>query len=336
MTQPASGKRTPLTLTFLGCGHATRIHAGILARSFPDVRCRFASRELARARLFAREFGGDRHYESYEDALDDGTTDVVLVATPPSSHLPLVQAALRAGKHVIVEKPAFLRAAEVTDVETLAGCHNRTVLVAENYSYKPIVRLLQREITAGAIGEPLAVELDARKHQRPKGWRADPALAGGGALFESGVHWIRLLGDLGGEITKVTAITTPTPHACVGGEINVHVLYKSGATGIMRHSWLARNVPRLSRVRGSEGTLLFESHGLAAALAHGRIIRPRRVQLKDLGGYQRMLSDFVAELRGERQTHTTLQHARRDLELIEDIYRHLPSPPDGSPSRRAW
>src|SRR5690606_281936 len=99
-------------IAFLGCGQATRMHSRTLARVASDVRLLYASRNLARAKALAAEFGGAGVYGSYADAIADDRITAVLIATPPATHLELALAAYAAGKHVIVEKPAFLDTAE--------------------------------------------------------------------------------------------------------------------------------------------------------------------------------------------------------------------------------
>jgi len=88
--------------------------------------------------------------------------------------------ALRAGKHVIVEKPAFLSTAQFDVVRAAAADADRRVLVAENYYYKPVVRLLRGIIANGSLGRILFLDVVALKTQTPSGWRDDPAFAGGG------------------------------------------------------------------------------------------------------------------------------------------------------------
>ena len=96
-----------IELAFLGCGGVTRTHSRTL-----EVRCHYASRDPARATAVAARSPGAIAFGSYAEAIADPRIDAVLVATPPDSHLALTLEALAGGKHVIVEKPAFLRAAD--------------------------------------------------------------------------------------------------------------------------------------------------------------------------------------------------------------------------------
>src|SRR5262249_21121769 len=127
----------PLRLAFLGCGFITRVHSRHLKALRRDIVCSYASRDKAKADEFCRTWNGDGVYDSYEAAIADPRIDAVLVAVPPRFHLDLTLRALDAGKHVLVEKPAF---PSVSDFETAIAARDRArrvVIVGENDHYKP-------------------------------------------------------------------------------------------------------------------------------------------------------------------------------------------------------
>ena len=132
-----------LGIALVGCGYAAKIHARRL-QAFPQVRLYFASRDRAKAEALARKYRGAGSFGGYRDAIADTRIDAVVVATPPSSHLELTLAALEAGKHCVVEKPPFLRAADFDIVRAAKEQADRRVLVAENYFYKPLAVSLRR------------------------------------------------------------------------------------------------------------------------------------------------------------------------------------------------
>src|SRR5687768_4403305 len=108
-----------LGILFLGCGWASSIHSRTLRR-MREVELFYASRDGARAESYRRRFGGRRAFASYEAGLADDAVDVAVVATPTVTHRELALRALRAGKHVIVEKPAFMRAADADGIRAVA------------------------------------------------------------------------------------------------------------------------------------------------------------------------------------------------------------------------
>jgi predicted dehydrogenase len=317
-----------INLAFLGCGGITRAHSRTLSGFGSEVRCFYASRDPAAAAAFARHYGGAGSFGSYDAALEDARVDTVLVATPPDSHLQLTLRALDHRKNVIVEKPAFLRAADFATVRAAEARSGRRVLVAENYCYKPLARLLRDVVTSGSLGEIRFLHLDAVKYRRSGGWRGDPVVAGGGALFEGGIHWVDLLANLGLRLEAVHGFR-PGDWRNLERSMLLVVEYEEGAVGTLAHSW---EIPsplrglRISRIYGTRGSALFESNGLFILVtgAKPRLIFPG---LRDIGGYRAMFRDFLTALRTGNEPLMSLDRAQRGVELIEAAYRTAPPAP---------
>jgi len=291
-------------------------------RRFSGVPRYYASREIANAKELCRRYGGAGAFGSYEEALASDDVDVALVLTPPALHLDWTLRALRAGKDVIVEKPAFLRSSDFDAVEQAARENERRVFVAENYFYKPLAAALRSVISSGLVGEILFVQVNAIKHQRTGDWRDDAALSGAGALFEGGIHWINFVSNLGLTVRSVRG-HRPGDHRGIERSMLVTIEYEGGAVGTLAYSW---EVPsplkgvRVSRIFGREGSIAFESNGLFLAVtgAHKRLSFPG---VRDLAGYKAMFRDFVDSWRSGSQPQMDLVRARRDLELVEAAYR---------------
>lgn len=310
----------PIGLAFLGCGFATRMHSRTLGR-FGGVQRYYASRDPARAERFNHRFGGRAAFGSYEAAMADRRVQVVLVATPPASHLELTLSALAAGKHVILEKPPLMRSGDFDRVMEASATAGRQVMVAENYFYKPMAEALRAVIAGGDIGEPRIVSVSALKEQRTGDWRDHPELAGGGALFEGGIHWVDFMSNLGLAVERVHGFR---PGPADGPERTMVVVfeYVGGAVGTLYHSWEIGSPlkgVRLSAIHGTAGAATFESNGLLL-MVRGRRRRLSLPDPRDLLGYRAMFEDFFAALRSGREPRFTLTMARRDLELVEAAY----------------
>ena len=138
--------------------------------------------------------------------LSDPRVTAVIVATLNASLAPITLAAVRAGKHVLVEKPGALNAAQLRIIRDAAQQRGVRVRLGYNHRYHPALQKTRELIDAGALG-PLMFLRARYGHGGRKGydreWRADPKLSGGGELIDQGVHLIDLAGWFLGEFPTV-------------------------------------------------------------------------------------------------------------------------------------
>ncbi|MGH7637687.1 MAG: Gfo/Idh/MocA family protein [Gemmatimonadaceae bacterium] len=307
-----------MNVLFLGCGWATSMHSRTL-RKIGGIRLFYASRDAGRAERYRLKFGGQRAFGSYDDAVAEPSVDVAVVATPTSAHRDLTLLALNAGRHVIVEKPAFMRASDVDPVRDAARRSGKQVLVAENYFYKPITAHLRSLVRDGRFGDVRFVSVNATKRQTFEGWRERPEVSGGGALFEGGVHWVSFMASLGLDVAGVRAYRVGTTGGMDVSTLSVFE-YSNGAVGTLAHSW-ELGAPfggmRVSKIQGTRGAITFESNGLAYLGTDAARSFGLPVIGGDFLGYRAMFRDFLDAIRTGRPAQFTLDLAERDLRLLE-------------------
>jgi predicted dehydrogenase len=123
--------------------------------------------------------------------------DAVVIAALNTSLAPLATACIRAGKHVLLEKPVGVSSAEVERLDHLAQQHGVLVRAGYNHRYHPAIQKARSLFEAGAIGRLMFIRGRYGHGGRlgyDREWRADPALSGGGELLDQGVHLIDLAG----------------------------------------------------------------------------------------------------------------------------------------------
>lgn len=324
----------PLHLVFLGCGFITRVHSRHLKKLRSAYRCSYASRDLDRAEAFRRRYGGSKAYGSYQAALEDPTVDVIVVAVPPLYHLDLTLEALARGKHVLVEKPAFLAVDDYLRVAAARDEAGLVVIVGENDHYKPLAVQLRRRLESGVIGELVfgLFTTITRKPKTAQDWRNDETMAGGDAFFEEGIHWLHIAGSLGPKITDIRGYRPPPSRSGpLHGDARrksmlVAFQYDSGAAGALYYS---REIPsflrgvRLSKLFGREGVITFESNGIFMLVRGGGLPRVLFPGFRDIRGYQAMYRDFAAAIRDGRQPEMSLERALEDHRLMDAVYESV-------------
>jgi predicted dehydrogenase len=319
---------SPLRLAFLGCGFITRVHSRHVRTLGGRIVCSYASRDRDKADDYCRRFGGAGSYGDYRAAIADPAIDAVVVAVPPSFHLELTLEALAAGKHVLVEKPAFPTTADYLAVREARDRARRVVLVGENDHYKPLAICLRRLLAEDAIGDMVFGHFSTivRRLKSEDDWRNDEAMAGGDAFFEEGIHWLHLAGSLGPVITSIQGYR-PEPSRQGpdrrAKSMLVAFRYDNGAVGSLYYS---REIPsllrglRLSKLYGREAVVTFESNGLFV-LVRGRGV-PRLLfpGFRDIRGYQAMYRDFAGAIRDGRAPEMSLERAIDDQRLMDQIH----------------
>ena len=192
-----------LNFALIGCGLIGRKRAAGL----PPGRLRYAcDLDSARATELAKTAPGCTALTDHAAALADPTVHVVIVSTLNASLAPIALAAVRAGKHVLVEKPGALNAAQLRTLHAAAQTAGVRVRLGYNHRFHPALQQARALRDAGALG-PLMFLRGRYGHGGRKGydreWRADPALSGGGELIDQGVHLIDLAGWFLGDFAKV-------------------------------------------------------------------------------------------------------------------------------------
>jgi UDP-N-acetyl-2-amino-2-deoxyglucuronate dehydrogenase len=311
-----------MALVIVGCGWIARRHAAA-ARSLglPVV---FASRDVARARAYAREFGGVAAYGGYDEALRHPGARGAVICTPHDRHLDDVLGALAAGCHVLVEKPIARTLEEADRMIEAATRHQRVLMVAENFRFMPGFRAVRRVIDEGRLGTLREPHLIARGFRRHTGWRCAPG-AGGGALIDGGIHYVHALRWWGGEVRRLFALRPPQTLDMAGEDaVDLLAELEGGVVGILSNSLAARGVPRFqwSSVTGISGTCFVENRG-RLVVVRGEAGLQLRGFRRDTRGHAALLKAFDVAMSTGRADEMDGAAGRRDLAVVLAAYRSI-------------
>jgi predicted dehydrogenase len=253
-----------------------------LARNFDDLAaltwiCDGSAEQLA---LFRRRFPQAQATEQFEEMLADETLEAVVIATPVPTHYELAKQALEAGKHVLVEKPPAMRAAEMDELVALAGNRDLVLMPGHLLLYHPGVQKLKELIDGGALGEVLCVY----------GNRQNLGIvrANENALWSLGVHDLSvILYLLDEEPVLATAQGRDFLQEGVEDVVFCYLRFPSGKIAHMHLSWLDPHKMRRLTVVGRDKMAVFDDMELE-----------RKVTIYDKAPWKR------AETYGEWQTRS--------------------------------
>jgi predicted dehydrogenase len=249
--------------------------------------------DLAQLARRAEELGVERTYADFNDLVASDAVDAVVITTPNKFHAPAALAALRAGKHVMSEKPIALNFPEALSMYQAAKASGLVHMTAFTYRFVPAMRYTRHLVTeAGAIGEPYHFRANRFQDWGDDwiGWRQYKAMAGSGELGDMGAHRIDYAHMLIGRITRVAGMTRlfqpnrlapdglPRPPADVEDWVAFLADFERGVTGVFEMTKLAAG-------RGSGGTGLdyVEINGRDGSIVY-RLNTPHQIEIGRRGG----------------------------------------------------
>ncbi len=212
------------------------------------------SRDGAKARAFADEFGIGRAHGSYEALAADPEVDAVYVATPHPMHAANAKLALNAGKHVLVEKAFTLNAAEAREVVDLAREKGLVVLEAMWTRFLPHMVRIRQILASGALGEIRSMSADhTQALPSDPEHRLNAMALGGGALLDLGIYPISFIWDVLGEPDLRHAEATFGP---TGADRQIVAVF-THACGAMSTALMALDTagPNRAQILGTEARI---------------------------------------------------------------------------------
>jgi predicted dehydrogenase len=292
-----------------------------------------AARDQSRAHAFAVRHSIPRVMGSYDELVSAPDIDAIYIPLPNSLHCEWAIRGLRAGKHVLCEKPL---AANEGEAERMAQVAQETGLVlaeALHYRYHPLASRMYQLLHHGAIGRITELECHFSVPSLPINIRFDWDLAGG-ATMDLGCYLLNMIHYFSGYVPRVAKA------AAVIGPPNIDVTMEAilelehGATARMSCS-MAPDAPAQAgfAAKGESGELLVTNpvaphHGHQLTLKTGDTVRTETVEGDTTYTYQ--LRAFVAAARGEQPIATAGSDGIQNMRLIDAVYRTAGLPPRGT------
>ena len=295
-----------MKLGILGVGNIAQSTAPTMV-ALQEVECyAVASRSLKKAEAFAREFGFQKAYGSYEDMLNDPSVELVYIATPHSHHYEHMMMCLERGKAVLCEKAFTMNAEQARKIKEYSQTHGIFAAEAIWPRYMPSRAIIDEVIASGIIGKvnTLTANLSYVIHQNQR--IVDPQLAGG-ALLDVGVYGINFaLMHFGTDIARVESSVMMTDTGVDGME-TITIFYRDGRMAVLTHGIYARS-DRKGIIYGDRGYIVVENinnpQSVSVFDTEDRLLQKYTVP-EQISGYEYEFLECAEALRsGKTESHS--------------------------------
>jgi predicted dehydrogenase len=316
---------TPVRIGILGAARIAPMALLRPARAVPEVSVvAVAARDRTRAQAFASKHGIPRVHESYDALLADPEIDAIYNPLPNSLHCEWSIKALRAGKHVLCEKPIASNAEEAERMAAAARETGRVLVEAFHWRYHPLAARMREIIDGGELGKvqhvethfciPLPIPGDIR-------YRLDLA---GGATMDTGCYAINILRFLAGAEPEVVRAEAKLSSPGVDRYMAADFRFADGRTGRMTCSLFSAVLFRAAaHVRGERGTLKV-FNPVAPQFYHRLTVRSdkgtRRERISGDATYTYQLRAFAAAVRNGTPVPTGPDEAIANMKVIDAVY----------------
>ncbi|TVY07635.1 Gfo/Idh/MocA family protein [Paenibacillus cremeus] len=315
----------------IGCGNVTEVKSGPgLQKANGSRLTAVMRRNGALAEDYARRHQVPKWYDRAEALISDPEVDAIYIATPPSSHMPYVLDAAKAGKPVYVEKPMAMNAAECETM--MQACHEAGVPLFIAYYRRALPRFLKVKewLEDGAIGDIRTVLTThlAKTHPRDLSgdaevWRVQPELSGGGYFVDVGSHTLDLLDFLLGPIAEARGFAS-NQEGIYAAEDIVSGCYtlESGAQGVGTWCFNAGMNLEQNEIIGSKGRIVFSTFAEAPI----RLIRESGIEELFIDHpahiQQPLIQTIVDELLGKGHCPSRPESAMRTSRVMDAMLQN--------------
>lgn len=326
----------------IGCGVIADFHVQAIAHLKGAHLVGVADQFAEPVARLAQKYGVDFFTTNIDELVARSDIDIVCVTTPSGAHLEPALTAIRAGKHLVVEKPIEITVERVDELLRAADAAQVTVAAIFQSRFGTGARTVKAALDAGRFGRLVLCSAYVKWHRAPdyyRGWKGTLKLDGGGAVMNQGVHAVDLLQWFAGMPTEVMAWKTRRVHEQIEAEDTAVAALKfaSGALGTIEATTAAYpGFNKRIEICGELGSVILEDDRILAW--NFRDARPEDDGIRaagqgvDMGsgssdptkinfhGHQLQLQDLVDAVRDHRRPAVEGREARNAVALIRAVY----------------
>ncbi len=330
-----------INFSIIGCGHIAQRHAGHLKEieNAALVACYDLDSSLNRS--FAERFSIDA-CENLEAVLNTNS-DVIIIATPNATHCDIARKCVKAGKHVLIEKPMDIDSSKAKSLIDLARSLDQQVFVVKQNRYNPPIARLKNLLEQNKLGKIHNISLHCywnrnADYYQQSAWRGTRSLDGG-TLFTQFSHFIDIIYYLFGEVEAVNGFLNKCrdeDYLEFEDNANFSFVMKNGATGSLSYSTTAfdHNMEGSLTLLSDRCTLKIGGKYLNsleyvagmeedfADLEHSRPANDYGHYEGSMSNHDKVLKNVIASLNGQQEIMTTGEDGLAVVQLIEQFYQN--------------
>jgi predicted dehydrogenase len=326
-TSQSLGSRAPLRFGILGAARIAPMALIRPARSVAEAHVvAVAARDGAKARAFANKHGIPRVHDSYDALLADPELDAIYNPLPNGLHCEWTIKALRAGKHVLCEKPIASNAVEAQQMADAARETGRVLVEAFHWRYHPLATRVKEIVASGAIGAPrhyeAALAFPIGLMRNDIRWRWDLA---GGAMMDAGCYTVSMLRHMAEAEPEVVGANALSWSPQVDRRMEARYRFADGRSAATLCSMWSRTLLKISlRIEGERGEVRV-FNPIAPHLYNRVTLRtPTGTSSERVAGeatYTCQLRAFVEHVRNGTPVPTGPDDAVANMRVIDAVYR---------------
>jgi predicted dehydrogenase len=328
-----------LRVALIGTGAIAHEHVkGILAHPHLAQVIAAVDPKLTTAQMFCDQYRIPAAFTSTEAMLDSAHPNIIAICSPPSTHLPLTLLGLRAGAHVVCEKPLALSLAELDQIAAVEAETGRICASIVQWRYGAAAAHVKKLIDSGHAGKPLLAVCNTlwyrdAAYYSSQPWRSRWTTAGGGVAMTLGIHAMDLTLWLMGEWQSVQAITASLDrHVEIDTVALAHARFSNGALGSFANSAVSPRQDSYVRLDLQHLTIELD-HLYCYDNAHWRFTLAENSAFRDkLVGWQTIQGDHAGSLAAQWDSllhdftvgceiGTRVKYVRTTYDFIASLYK---------------
>ena len=321
----------------LGCGTIGAVHAKAIIETEGAKLISVCDSDKERRERYSADFSA-KPVQDYEEMLRDPEIDAVSICTPSGMHKDQAIAALRHGKHVILEKPMALTAEDAKEVCYEAKKSGKQLSIVFQMRFEKDIQYIKKVIDEGLLGRLTFLDIYMKYWRDPSyftasPWRGTFAMDGGGALMNQGIHGIDIIHYLFGKPKLLGARVKTLVHNIETEDTAAALVeYPSGALGVIEASTSSNpGFNRKIEINGSRGYAIIVDAMIEKLYIDGKLVIDKKI--KDAKGtssdpakmsherHALLYKNFIGAISEGEPLLSSAEDGYNAVNFIEEIYK---------------